>query len=377
MKDVRTWIEIDQKALRHNVKQFLKLIPAHTRLMAVVKSNAYGHGLVQVASVLERMFRRTPVRLWFGVDSVVEALRLRKEGVGGRIFVLGYTLPFRIKDAAREHITLTVSNFDFLKAIAKAKKRPRFHIKIDTGMHRQGFMPSDVPRLISFLKRHDMAPEGIFTHLAQAKDSRRPAYTRTQMKHFRKAIGLFEHAGLHNVITHAAASGGILLFPDTRCDMVRIGMGLYGYWPSEESKRERKRLCISLRPGMSWKTIVAEVKKIPRGARVGYDGTERVKRRTTIAVLPIGYWHGYNRRLSGRGEVLIRGKRARVLGRVSMDMMVVDVTKIRGTRVGDMAVLLGNQGKASIWAEELAEKSGTSHYEFLTRINPLIRKIIV
>ena len=410
MHDVRTWIEIDKKALHHNVEQFFRLIPKTTRFMAVIKSNAYGHGLVQIAKLLSTLnpkpYTLNPRLLWFGVDSITEALRLRKEGIKNPILILGYILPSRLKEAAADNIALTVSSFDTLKAIIHLKVRPVMHIKIDTGMHRQGFLPGQIPEAIGLLKRHNLKPEGIFTHFASAKDPAYPTYTLMQSERFKKVTGEFQKAGFPSLIRHSAASGAALLFPDTHLDMVRVGMGMYGYWPSQESKihfgkskiplnpplekgetppffKGRRggifsfgRRGVELKPVLTWKTIISEIKEIPTGSFVGYDLTERVHRKTKIAVLPIGYWHGYDRGFSSCGDVLIRGRRAKVLGRVSMDMTVVDVTDVARAKTGDEIVLIGSSGKHCIDADELATKIGTSPYEMLTRINPLIKRII-
>ncbi len=378
---LRTWIEIDRHALRHNVGEFFRIIPTHTRLMAVIKSNAYGHGLVTATKIISEIsnFQKCG---WFGVDSITEALRLRREGIANPIAVLGFTLPSRIEDAAREHIAVSISNFGALAAIIKEKQRPVIHLKIDTGMHRQGFLEKDIPRLIRILKKNHIKPEGVFTHFASAKDVARPDYTLAQLAVFKKIIADFEKSGFTQMIRHAAATGGTLLFPDAHLDMVRIGIGLYGYWPSEEAKREKgkgknREKQVILKPVLSWKTIVAEVKQIPKGSFVGYDMTERANRATRIAVLPIGYWHGYDRGLSSVGYVLVRGRRARVLGRVSMDMIVVDITDIPRARVGDEAVIIGHQGRTIITADDMGRVINTSAYEVMTRINPLIKRMVV
>ncbi len=373
MKTVRTWIELDRKAIAANAAVFRRLIGPDRILMAVVKSNAYGHGLAHIAGALAGIpaFAR---RGWFGVDSITEALRLRREGITQPILVLGFTLPERLADAAAGGITVTISNFEALGALARARKRPAFHLKIDTGMHRQGFLLADVPRLIRELKRRGLAPTGVYTHFAAAKDPAYPTFTKLQLAEFRRAVLLLSRAGFRQLVRHAAASGGTILFPDARLDMARIGMGLYGYWPSPEARVANRTPWLRLRQVLRWKTVVAEIKTIPAGSFVGYDLTERVAHKAAIAVLPIGYWHGYDRGLSGIGEALIRGKRVRVLGRVSMDMIVVDVTGVRGVRVGDEAVLIGRSGREELWADDTALRIGTSPYEFLTRLNPLIAK---
>lgn len=374
---LRTWVEINKAALFHNVRQFLRLIPKQTFFMAVVKSNAYGHGLTQVAKLLanNQLLVTGNQKLWFGVDSIVEGLRLRNEGIKNPILVLGSTLQDRVGEAYQNNITLSVSNFDALMALSRVKEKPHIHIKIDTGMHRQGFLPHDVTKLITLIKNFKLSPSGIFTHFALAKDKFHPAHTLKQLSEFTKILLAFREAGFVHLVRHAAASGGTLLFPDTHLDLVRIGMGIYGYWPSEEVKEQK--LKISLQPVLSWKTLVSEVKEIPAGSFVGYDLTEKVLRKTKIAILPVGYWHGYDRGLSGTGEVLVRGRRRKILGRISMDMIVVDCTDTPKVGVGDEAVLIGVQGKEAVWADKLALKICTNQYEFLTRINPLIKRIVV
>jgi len=393
--DVRTWIEINLKELSHNVGEFLRIIPKRTQFMAVVKSNAYGHGLVQVAKQLAELGIRNKElgggihnskfaihnsMLWFGVDSIVEGLRLRREGIKNPTLVLGATLPARLSDARESAIILTISNFDALRALSHLKEPPDFHIKIDTGMHRQGFLSKDILALLKMLKHSHLNPAGIYTHFAAAKDVAYPTYTKMQLAEFEKAVAAFHRAGFKNIVRHATASGGTLLFQETHLDMVRIGMGMYGYWPSMESKISRDYrgfASIVFNPVLTWKTVITEIKEIPAGSAVGYDLTERVSRKTKIAVLPIGYWHGYDRGLSSVGEVLIRGKRVKVLGRVSMDMTVIDVTDVPWVKDGDEVVLIGKQKKDAIWADEVALKLGTTQYEVLTRINPLIRRIAV
>lgn len=368
--------------------------------MAVIKSSAYGHGLSLVAKELADFCRsresgnpdpktiwvpdqvgndknKVPdARLWFGADSIVEALRLRKDGIKNEILVLGHTLPARLADAAKYDIIVSISNFESLSALAKIKNRPRFHLKFDTGMCRQGFLPEDVSRLSAFLRKARLKPYGVFTHFSSAKDPDDPAFTAKQFKTFSAMLDTLEVAGYTGYMRHASATGGTLIFPEAHLDMVRIGMGLYGYWPSDESRKVEKKLKIKLMPVLTWKSVIAEIKKIPKGSRVGYDGCERVSRDTIMAVIPIGYWHGYDRGLSKIGEMLVRGKRAKALGRISMDMTVIDVTDIPNARVGDEVVLVGTQGINAIFADELAAKINTTAYEFLTRINPLIKRII-
>ena len=368
---LRTWVEIDARAARKNYDTFRKLIGKKVKLWAVVKSNAYGHGLYAFSKLMDR----------FGidglcVDSVVEGLALRSIGIKKHILVLGPTLPARYAEAAKHNITISISTFEGLRALAKAKVAPDFHIKIDTGMHRQGFYIEEVHKVIKFIKLKGLGKKlkGIFTHFASAKDLNYPSYTDEQMSKFNKAKELFAAAGFKNLLAHAAATGGALINPKYHGDAVRIGIGMYGLWPSKELEVQLGDK-IKLHPVLSWRAAVTETKRLKAGEYVSYDLTERVPRGVTMAILPIGYWHGFPRSLSSTGEAIVNGRRAKVLGRVTMDMIMVALAG--PARPGDIATLIGRDGKDEIFAWEPSQKSGTTHYEFLTRLNPLMERVIV
>ncbi len=370
----RTWIEINASAARKNAEILRKITGPKVKLWSVVKSNVYGHGI----TVYPKLAEKFPID-GFCVDSFVEGLRLRRDGIKKSILVLGPTLAELAKDAADKKITLSISNFEVLKHLIQTKNPPEFHIKIDTGMNRQGFFLEDIPKVIKFLRSRfaisDLRCAGLYTHFASAKDINYPTYTDNQLNKFEKAVEFFKKAGYKNLVRHAAATGATLINKKYHLDAVRAGIGFYGLWPSKELEIQLAHQN-TLSPILSWKTIVSEIKNISAGEFIGYDLTEKVSRSAKIAVLPIGYWHGFPRALSGIGEVLIKGHRARVLGRVSMDLVVVDVTGIN-CRVGDIATLIGQDGKDEITVSELAQKSLTSHYEIITRLNPLIERIIV
>ena len=391
---VRTWIELDAEACRHNVKTFRKLIGPNVKLFSVVKSNAYGHGLPVFPKLIESMgidpVRNKPLHAaaaapsaerisngvdGFCVDSILEGLRLRKEGIKKPILVLGFTLPAFFGKAALNNIAVTISSFDSLRAFERTKRKPFFHLKIDTGMHRQGFYQEDLPKVVRLLTK-SLNPKlaGIYTHFA-SKDIKDRAYSEQQFRNFEKAVTILERAGFKNLIRHAAATGGAFISPKYHLDAVRIGIGSYGLWPSGELEAALFKK-ISLKPILSWRTMISEVKSLSAGDCVGYDMTECVNRPTKAAVLPIGYWHGFPRSLSGIGEVLIRGRRARVLGKVSMDMTVIDVTGI-DCRPGDVTTIIGKDSGNELTASEVAQRAGTINYEFVTRLNPLIQKIVV
>jgi alanine racemase len=371
---LRTWLEIDKKAIAHNLDTFRKLIPKQTKLLAVVKSNAYGHGLIDFS-------KQVSVNGvdWLGVDSIMEALSLRREGIKKPILVLGYTLPEMIPLAVTKNISLTLSDTSQFLALKNntTKKKIKFHLKVDTGMHRQGFSISEIDKVLGFLKKHSsqIILEGVYTHFSSAKDPACPEETDRQLAEFNQwSQALFD--AHFAPLRHASATAGTLLFPEAHFDLVRIGIGIYGHWPAIETKKFLGKK-ITLKPVLSWRTIVSEIKNVHAGEGIGYDLTEKVTRLTKVAICPIGYWHGFSRSLSNVGYVLVGGKRCKVLGRVCMDIIMIDVTDVTKTKIGDEVTIIGRDGKEEITAEELAGLSGTSVYEFLTRINPLIKKVIV
>lgn len=360
---LRTWVEVDTKAIRFNYKTFRGLVSKNVKIMGVVKSNAYGNNLTEFSLVLERL----GVDM-LAVDSVVEALALRMAGAKTGILVLGYTLPEMFAKVARKNIHLTISSVEALSVFLKTRSIGEIpiHIKVDTGMHRQGFLFSEMEEVLEMIAKTNINVAGLYTHFASAKDPKERAFTESQIREFEVWSDAFISVGLCPLV-HTGATGGASYFPEAHFDMVRVGAGLYGFWPDDKK--------LSLKPVLSWKTIISEVKEIPEGHGIGYDLTHKVGNATRIAICPIGYWHGYPRILSSNAEVLVRGVRARVLGRVSMDMIVIDVTNIPRAKAGDEVVLIGKSAKEKITANELALLAGTSPYEILTRINPLIRRI--
>lgn len=369
VKHLKTWIEISKKAVEKNIKIFRALVGKKNQIWAVVKSNAYGHGLIAFSKIADKSGVDG-----FCVDSVLEGIKLCENGIKKPILVLGPTLPALFKVALKNKITITISNKDALRDYLKSAEKPDFHLKIDSGMHRQGFYSEDIPKIIPSLKKIKNNFKGVYTHFCAAKDINYPTYTELQFDNFRKAIKFLEKAGFKNLIKHAASSGGTLINKKYHLDAVRIGIGLYGLWPSKELNIQFSE--IKLEPVFSWHAFISEVKRVKKGDYIGYDLTERAAKDGKIAVLPIGYWHGFSRLFSSVGRVLINGKMAKVLGRVSMDLILVDVSNIN-CRVGDEAVIIGKQGKEEIFASDAAIQIGTTHYELVTRVNPLIERIII
>ncbi len=371
MQHLKTWIEINRAAVIHNVGVFRERLDKKTALWAVVKSNAYGHGF----SAFTKLAAEAGVD-GFCVDSVPEALKIRLEGITQPILVLGPTLPNLFREAAAQHITLsfsTMHSFEELVAeIPIASERPAIHIKVDTGMHRRGVYLADLPMIAEFCKKNNVQLTGVFSHFAAAKDTTYLTYSNQQFEMFEKAIAILGDHGFDHVTRHIAATGGAMIDKRFHLDAVRIGIGLYGVYPSKELEIQCADT-FTLQPALSWHALVSEVKSVPKGEFIGYDLTEKVTRETTIAIIPIGYWHGLPWALSGVGYVLVGGKRAKILGRVSMDMVTVDVTGIT-CAVGDTAVLIGRQEGEEITARELANRCNTSPYEIITRLNPLIER---
>lgn len=350
------------------------LLAPRIKFCAVVKSNAYGHYLHRFAK--EALTAGVDM---LAVDSFVEAKAIRTEGIMLPVFVLGFTLPAHYIDATSQGVALTISSLDQLEAVeASGVKYLHVHIKLDTGMHRQGFqkenLTKSIPLMLELIKNNTMHIVGTYSHLAAAKSREHSELSLVQKTRFDEMVNILRAEGIEPGIVHLAASGGALMYSEMHYDMVRIGMANYGHWPSSDV-REINEKNISLSPALSWRSVVGEVKSVKSGERVGYDGTHVLMRDSVLAVVPVGYWHGLDRGLGDRADVLVCGSRARVVGRVSMDMIVIDVTDIRDVKAGDTVTIIGRDGREEVSAEELANHIDTTAYEILTRINPLIERI--
>jgi alanine racemase len=377
MKRLKTWVEIDRSALRHNLKAVSKLVkPAKT--MAVIKSNAYGHGLVEVALAVRSQAD------WFGVDSIDEALTLRKIGIRQPILILGFTRADRVKEAVNASVSFVAYDVATLKAASLAgtiRCPARIHLKLETGLTRQGIQENDLQRILTFLqKTKTVQVEGASTHFANIEDTEDDAYAMKQLKRYEQLLRILKVYGYEPLVKHTACSAAAILYPSTRFDLIRLGISLYGLWSSDRTElaKERSGIKLTLKSSLTWKTIVSQVKSVPKGTSVSYGLTEYTKRDSKIAVLPIGYWDGFDRvGMSRKGEVLVRGKRCKILGRVCMNMCMADVTDVPGVQAEDEVVLIGKQGSEVITAESMANKADTINYEIVTRINPLIPRLVV
>jgi len=379
MTSSKTWVEISKKALTHNVSVFRSHIKCKAGpkvlLLATVKSNAYGHGLVETANSI-----KTQVD-WFGVDSVDEGIRLRNAGIRKPILVLGFTRTDRLKDLIRYDLSTTAYDRTILRALSKLAKKSlvNVHIKIETGTMRQGVAGEELRALAKEIKRQgNITVEGAYTHFADVEGG--TVFAQKQIARFQEGLAILAEEGIEPRIRHTACSAAILRLPEAHFDMVRLGVSLYGLWSSISIQKDILRRTsghIRLQPALTWKTVIAQIKDVPAGTHVGYDCSETVKKNSKIAVIPVGYYDGFDRHESNKGSVLIRGKRCKIVGRICMNMCMVDVTHVKGANVEDEVVLIGTQGKEEISAEEMAEIVGTINYEVVTRINPLLSRVVV
>lgn len=377
------WVEIDKKNIRENLRLLRTVIHKNTLLAPSVKANAYGHGLVLFSKIAWNAGAD-----WLCVNSLWEAEILRKNGVKAPLYIMGYVAAYELADAILLGCRLVIYNKETVRTLGelteKLNRKVRVHIKLETGNHRQGIFEDDLLEFVRGIQPYKKIEiEGIATHFANIEDihpkSPHRKYPARQLEHFRHALALLESHGIHIPIRHASNSASTLLYPETHFDLVRPGIAAYGLWPSVEVKRQflREHPGLVPKPVLSWKTRVAQIKIIPKGAAVGYGCTYHTKRKTRLAILPIGYYDGFDRGFSNNGSVLIHGKRAPVIGRVCMNITMVDVTDIPGLGLEDSVTLLGRDGKDEISAEELAERLGTINYEITTRIREGIPRLMV
>lgn len=371
----RAWAEIDLDALRYNMESIRKAIDRETKIMAVIKTDGYGHGAGQIARVLEG-----DEQVWgYAVATAEEAFLLRDDGIQKPILVLGYTFPYSYEQMIGEDVRATVFTYEAAKELSDtavaAGKKCRVHVKIDTGMTRIGIHPDDegLELIRQFAELPGLEVEGIFTHFATADEADKTK-TYQQMTRFREYVDRIEgDLGIKIPMKHCSNSAGIVEMPEANMDAVRAGIILYGLWPSDEVRADEK---IQLRPMLALKSRVVYVKMVPQGQEVSYGGTYTTTRDTRVATVCIGYGDGYPRSLSNLGHVLIKGQRAPILGRVCMDQFMVDVTDIDAlVRVGDKVTLIGRDGDACITMEELGALSGRFNYELACDIGKRIPRI--
>lgn len=370
----RVYAKIDLDAVTYNMEQMKQRVNGDTKIMAVIKSDGYGHGAVQVAEVLEKYDY-----IWgFAVATLDEAVVLRTEGIKKPILVLGCIFPDQYLEMLNNDIRMNVYTEEMAKEISYMARREGktayLHIKLDTGMARLGFAVNDesVDAIARISKLPNVNMEGVFTHFAKADETDK-TFTKKQIRQFVTMTEKLRERGVTFPYEHCANSAAIIDVEDARFDIVRAGISTYGLYPSDEVKKD----AVHLKPALALKSHVAFVKEIEAGTPVSYGGTFVAEKKMKIATVPVGYGDGYPRSLSGKGYVLIRGKKANILGRICMDQFMVDVTDIEGVSFGDKVTLIGRDGNELISVECLSELSGRFNYEFICALGKRIPRVYV
>jgi alanine racemase len=363
--DRPTWVEIDLSAIGANCRQIKQLIGPNVELLASLKADAYGHGALRVA---QTVLHNGASRL--GVATLSEAAPLRQAGITAPILIFGYLPPWQMREAVRLGVTVTIYSLEAVQALSQAAqslgREVTAHLKIDSGMGRLGMRTEDRQSILRVAAEAHSLPgvklEGIFTHFACA-DSADQTHCRLQLARFKQTLEALEEAGLCPPLIHAANSAATLALPEAHFGMVRVGTALYGLHPSDD-------VCLpeGFQPALSFKTQIAQVKDIPAGECISYGCTFVTPTAMRIAVIPVGYADGFRRAPSNWGEVLVRGRRAPLVGRVCMDQSMIDVSHIPGVTTGDEVVLIGQQGEETLTAEAVAARLGTINYEVVSEI---------
>lgn len=359
----RAWIELDLNNLRHNVEVLQNAVPSGCELMAVMKAEAYGHGMYETAVCVSRMGVKA-----FAVACIEEGIRLRRFGIEGEILILGYTDPRRAWELRKYDLTQTLIDYEYARLLNKQRRGVKVHVKVDTGMHRLGFGREETERIAHVFSMRNLRVRGIYTHLcaADSLEQEDVRFTEMQIRGFYRLLDTLEQKGVKLPKVHIQSSYGLLNYPELSCDYVRAGIALYGVL---SSPHDQTKLRLDLRPVLSLKSRVVLIRKIRKGESVGYGRTFTAERDSRIAVLPVGYADGIPRNLScGRMEAVIRGQRVPVIGRICMDQMILDITDAQEVSVGDTAALIGRDGGAEERAADAADRSGSISNELLSRL---------
>ncbi len=365
----RSFACVDVGAIKNNFDELKKCLPASTKTMAVVKADAYGHGSVKVAKALENRAD------YFAVAVIDEALELRENGINNPILILTYTSPYQFEELINNGFIPTVYSFDDAKRLSetaqKLQKKVVIHIAVDTGMSRIGF--ADTQESVDIIQKISELPfveiEGVFSHFACA-DCEDKSCAFGQKKRFDDFISMLEESEINIPLKHICNSAGTIDF-DFSYDIVRIGIALYGLYPSDEVDKSK----VKLTPAMEVFSHIIHIKDIEKGVSVGYGHTYTAPEKRTVATVCIGYADGFNRAFSNRGYVLINGKKAPIIGKVCMDQIMVDITDIENVKVGDYAVIMGRSGDEVITAEQLGEMSDSFNYEIICTFMPRVIRV--
>ncbi len=374
-----SWIELDSAAFRKNIAS-LSALAGHRKMAAAVKANAYGHGLREILVLL-----KSENVEYIAVHSLQEAQKAREYGWDRQILIVGYISLADLGAVFDLNVEPTVYNIETIKKLGrlaeKANRTVKVHLKLETGTNRQGVEEFNLEKVIEWIGKYEhIKLKGISTHFANIEDTTDHSYAEYQLQNFNKLVKKIGKFGIQPEMCHTACSAALLLFEETKFEMVRPGISIYGLWPSRQTYLSYRLMGGSnniLSPVLSWKTKIAQIKTVPANQFVGYGCTYRTTARTRLAILPVGYYDGYDRGLSNLGYVLIKGKRAPVRGRVCMNLTMVDITHIKGVRLEEQVVLLGRYAEEEVTADQIADWLGTVNYEIVSRINDEIPRIIV
>lgn len=369
-------IYLSRSAFSHNIALFRKLIGSKTKFTAIIKSNAYGHGLLATASIALDAGAD-----YLGVNSLEEAVSIRRVFAKATILIMGSipNLQERKAELADENFWVMVSRVEEIEILAKLSPAPKIHLKVDTGMSRLGIPFQNAEVLAKEISEKKLPLSGIATHFASTEDFTEHSYSMLQLGRFQDTIDTFAKHGFIDLICHCASSASAMLFSEARMDLVRVGISLYGLWPSLETKLSlslMKKDVGMLKPALSWKTQIQHIQNLNPGTFVGYGSTFKTTHETRLAVVPVGYYEGLDRKLSNHGYMLIRGERAKILGRICMNMSMLDITHIPEAKIGDDVVILGKSGNEVISADDHATWTGTINYEVVTKILGSFPRII-
>jgi alanine racemase len=380
-----TWAEIDLNAYAHNITELRRITDKDARLMAVVKANGYGHGAVEVARVALQKGAE-----YLGVARINEAVQLREAGLEAPILIFGFTPPDQAETLIKYDLTQTVYSHKAAKVLSEYAVRKgtkiRVHIKADSGMGRLGVLlnsnnnadthkhpPQDTVEAVESINRlPGLTVEGIFTHFATADDADK-SYAKMQMEVFTDFINNLDRRGLELPLKHAANSGALIDLPESHLDMVRPGIATYGLYPSSEVNKRK----VDLKPVMTLKSRIIQLKKVPAGFNISYGITYQTKKPTTIATVPVGYADGFNRLLSNRGHMLVHDQRVPIVGRVCMDLTMIDVGGVSDVAVEDEVVVFGASSNDSVTADEIALKLNTINYEIVSTITARVPRVYI
>jgi alanine racemase len=371
-----SFIRLKRQSLLSNIEAFRSILRPQTKLCAVVKANAYGHGLAEVASILD------PFVDVFMVDDIEEFRALRRYSQKPAI-VNGYVSGRHVAEICGQHGSMCVYDAPHLEEIAsKAREQgivAPVHLAVDALLGREGILPD---QLLSTVQKINARPNlsllSVYGHFANIEDTLDPSHARRQIDLFNSVVAHVRRLS-PGIVSHISATSGILAYEQRRGshELVRLGIGTYGMWPSEDLRRVHAQAMGKLQPCLTWVTHVAQVKTLPAQHPVGYGLSYLTNRPTRVALIPQGYSDGYDRGLSNLGQVLLKGQRCPVIGRVAMNMFIIDVSHLPEVWRGEEVVLLGQQGNEVISAEELAQRVGTINYEITTRISPLLPRVLI